>query len=118
MKFIRDLWRGDVPLVWTYWGFGVVVTLVFVGLFAIVGNNLSGFDRSAALIATVIALFVFAIVYTVFVWIAIWRSASKYTGRRMWRILAKTVVVLGVLGTISKLGKLAEPAKFMGSLAF
>ena len=27
MKFIRDLWHGDVPLVWTYWGFGVVVTL-------------------------------------------------------------------------------------------
>src|ERR1051325_5605023 len=115
MKFIRDLWRGDVPLVWTYWGFGVVVTIMLVGLFAVVENNLSRFDRSAALMTTVIALFVFAMVYTVFVWIAIWRSANHYAGWHGWRILAKVAVVLGILSSLGSLAKLAEPARFDNS---
>src|SRR5436190_22838249 len=109
MKFIRDLWHGDVPLVWTYWGFGVVVTLIFVGLFAVVEYNLSRFGTSAAVMATVIALVVFAIVYTVFVWVAIWRSANKYAGWRGWRIIAKVAVVLGILSSLGSLAKLAEP---------
>ena len=41
------------------------------------------------------------IIYKIVVFIAIWNSASKYTGSKIWAILAKIMVVLGFLSTLA-----------------
>lgn len=67
MALIRDLWRGDVPLVKTYWLFGVVAGIFFRIAFA----------------------------YGVFISFATWKSANKYRGQQRYAILAKVAVIWG-----------------------
>src|SRR5262249_47567481 len=106
MKLIKDLWRGDVPLVSTYWGYGVGVGLgIQVSFFVIA---IAALHHAAAFAAAVIGVVVVGLGHHVFMLGAIWRSASKYTGRPIWRILAKTAVVLGVLSIPGALADLAK----------
>ena len=47
-------------------------------------------------------ILIIAIVYKIVVFIATWNSASKYTGSKIWAILAKIMVGLGVLSSIAQ----------------
>jgi hypothetical protein len=85
-----NLWRGNYTLVKTYWLFGIVGGLA-LGL--AVGVLL------AITTSVVLALFGIATLWAwqVFVSVAIWRSAGKYTGARIWKILARIALVLSFL---------------------
>lgn len=47
-----------------------------------------------------IGLYLLMNVYAGFAYVGLWRAATKYTGRKLWAILAKIYIVLGVLGFI------------------
>jgi hypothetical protein len=40
------------------------------------------------------------LVYYAFIMVAIWRSAGRYQGRRIWMTLARVSVILGVVFTL------------------
>ncbi len=99
MDLIRDLWRGDVPLVKTYWLFGVVAGIFFNISFTYIEF------QSAAFSAGLGAIFVFGFVvfyfaYTAFISFGIWRSANKYQGLQRYAIFAKFTVILGLISLI------------------
>jgi len=48
---------------------------------------------------------ILGLIYFVPVWIAIWNSATQYTGFKLWSILAKTAVILGILVAIGRFVK-------------
>lgn len=102
MDLIRDLWRGDVPLVKTYWLFGVLPGIFFNFAFAYIEYQSSVFPTVLGLIF-VLGLVVFVFTYSVFISLAIWRSANKYQGLQRYAILAKVAVILGVMGLIKAL---------------
>ncbi|MBC15769.1 membrane protein of unknown function [Pseudodesulfovibrio profundus] len=96
MNFLRQLWRGEVALVKTYWIFGVLASFLLNGIVLLLSRSLAG-------TGAIWPMFVFwfiSIIYTLFIAVAIWRSADKYTGRKVWAILAKIMVVLSVLQTV------------------
>jgi hypothetical protein len=73
-----------VPLFITYWGWGVLANVVWgvVGAFA-----------AAARMPLLFMIVVFLnLAYAVFVSIAIWRSAGRYSGKRIWAELARISV--------------------------
>lgn len=87
---IGNLWLGNYTLVKTYWLFGILgglaVALVYVVLLA-------------ATKSPVVALLGFLAIWgwQVFISVAIWRSAGKYAGSAIWKVLARLAVVVGVL---------------------
>lgn len=107
---LARLWRGDIPLWKSYWLYGslagiilnVIVTLT-VYQTAYYAENFSKFD----LYLISYLLIVITILYSVIVFVAIWRSANKYRAlypeKRGWATLAQVAVVLGGLSLIGSL---------------
>ncbi len=77
--------RGDAGLALTYWLYGVVGTSVLAMLVRHLG--------STPALAVVV-------VYTILVWIGVWNAASRYEGKKIWRWLAKTMVVLAIVAMV------------------
>lgn len=91
--FFKKLSDGDFGLVKTYWLYGVLVSIV--GNILMQGAALSG---SKALI---IVLLLVMIVYAVFQLTGVWNASNRYTGLKIWAILAKIAVIVGVLSLLS-----------------
>lgn len=96
------LFRGDVSLPVTYWVFSVLIGGVFLGIvLGVIEFNYAKIAMTEYGPWLVQAFYWFAIAYTVFMFIAIWRSAGKYRGWALWKWLARIVVLLGVLFLIA-----------------
>jgi hypothetical protein len=87
-----SLWRGDVPLWRVYWVCGVLTNflwLVVIALAAATNIQLLEF-----------VLVVLNVIYSLFIMVAIWRSAGRYAGNRIWGDLARVSVALGLLRAV------------------
>lgn len=92
-SFLSNLIKGEIALWKTYWLFGVIGNIIATILI----NIFAQFSEALFLMILIIA-----IVYKIVVFIATWNSASKYTGSKIWAILAKIMVGLGVLSSIAQ----------------
>lgn len=97
-NFVVRLFKGDVSLPITYWVFGVLIGSIGSGvaLSAIESNfaQLSMSENGVLLIYTFIGGFG---TYSLFILVAIWRSANKYEGSSIWSYLAKFAVILNLV---------------------
>lgn len=84
--FFRKLANGDFGLPKTYWIYGVLVGIV-------AGNILNLVEPLGPFL---ILMFAYT-AYSVTVLIGIWRAANRYTGRKLWAVLAKIAVVINVI---------------------
>ena len=100
MKLIKDLWHGDVPLVMTYWVYGIIFgniagySILYLMDGAIVNDMISG----------VLILYIVFIALLVHILVSIWRSSSNYISTKksegnsaFWGYAAKVMVALAVL---------------------
>lgn len=86
-NLIVRLWRGDVPLRITYWIAGVLGGLV--------GTILASLAILSGSLLLQLLAFVLLAGHYVFILVAIWRSAGKYAGNRLWAHLARISLVVG-----------------------
>ncbi len=99
-SYVKRLWMGEVPLATTYWGWGVGLNILLAILIVVLAI-LARVVRGVALFMPLyVAYYYFKIAYTVFIMIAIWRSAGRYTGPRTWAVLARVAVILGAVGSV------------------
>lgn len=87
--FFSKLISGDYGLPKTYWLFGVLGNLMFIVPIALAAATKSMPILVLALLASV--------VYSLIVAVGIWRAADKYLGQKVWAVLAKIAVILGIL---------------------
>jgi len=110
MNLIKELWNGDKPLVVTYWLYGILPSMVFhiidvivelnyVKLFTAYGESLNYF---------IYCYLIIGFLYSIFIFVAIWRSAEKYTGNGIWSALAKFAVILGIFSLTMQAKQLYE----------
>jgi hypothetical protein len=92
MAFLRAAWAGRVRLWITYWILGVAGNMSFVAVLAILG--LSTGDRLKVLM---ILVWLASLAWFVFVFGAIWRAAGAYEGPRIWAVLARAGVLVGIV---------------------
>ena len=93
-NFFVKFWNGDLSLPMSYWGVGVGVGLAFgftVGILLAILNMSED------------AMWGFIIPFQVYTVVGIWRSADRYKGKKIWAILAKIAVVLGVLSNLASM---------------
>lgn len=103
MNLIRALWRGNIPLAKTYWLYGFLV-LLLLNLPLII---IETYPPNPSTLATVLvgANTLIILIYCVFILVAVWRSASNYTGYKYWAGLAKFWVIMVLLRTAADIGK-------------
>jgi hypothetical protein len=86
----RRVWRGEVPLAQVFWRWailgGVIVNALTTFLFLV----LMAADQ--ATVAFVIHLL--AVPYNAGAAFAVWKSADRYSGDRLWADLARLIVIV------------------------
>lgn len=92
IKFYQEFIKGNFGLAITYWMFGVAVTIMFTLAYKAVPS-----DTVAYAIAVVFIIYLFALL------VAIWNAAEKYSGPKVWAVLALLIVFVGLLRNISTL---------------
>ncbi len=88
--YFRRLLAGDVALAEAYWIWGVGMGLLF--------TVLAGAAEHHPFVLAVLELL--ALIVGIVAWVAVWQSAGKYAGPRIWAVLARLSVVLGILRTL------------------
>jgi len=101
-NFLGRLWHGEVSLGVTYWVFGALVGNLIAFLFYSLAADQTELPEALASASP-------AIVYSVFICVAIVRSARRYRARhptKRGRILAGLAQVLAVMGTLSTISRI------------
>ena len=107
-NFFVRMFRGDVGLALTFWVFGIVIAVLLsvvaiVAMIAVIGAILVYVAENpdtavgSAKLLYYSSSFIFLggfIAYCVFTYIAIWRSARKYAGFKLWKFLAQVYVAV------------------------
>jgi hypothetical protein len=88
---LRKLWAGEIPLAVAFWEYTVVYGFVAnlvatLGFFAAVAAEAPD--------ALAILIFLLPVPYNLLVLVAVWRSADRHPGSRMWAELARAAAVL------------------------
>ena len=95
-SFLIKLFKGDIRLVSTFWIFGCLVP--FLLKFAILISEKyiikNTYPEFSIFSLKFFPWFMFG--YILFISIAIWKSAGKYTGNPEWKILARLVVCINI----------------------
>jgi hypothetical protein len=106
MKWVGQLWRGEIALRRAFWKFGVLVpvmlvvafmlsfwaVLFFMSFFLFAGPGAPGWLNGAPFVP--LAMMVFVLAYQVVACVGVWRSAKRYSGKVIYSILARGVLAL------------------------
>lgn len=107
-SYFRRHWRGELSLPRSYWINGVLIFGVGCNLMlALTVTFTIMLFRQQDDIGAPIVLLLIALELAAYVWalVGTWRSAGRYRGSRVWPILARIAMCLGVLITIGNVGK-------------
>lgn len=98
MGTIKKLWKGNLSLFLTFWLFGIAIFIIFRLLFYYINQNYIEFTSKFGSYPLYFLSSV-SLIYSLFIWVAIWRSSDKYKGSQYLAAAAKLVVILGALHT-------------------
>jgi len=99
-------WRGDYSLARSYWVNGVVIFHIGINMLLLVLLSIAlAVFRGKVALVLIVGLGEVALLCAAYVWalVGIWRSARKSQGSRIWSILARVAIILGVLISIGNL---------------
>ena len=98
-SFISQLWRGDIPLVKTFWLFWLLPAVTFP-----IFQELLTFTIAPVFgILYVFIHITLSIGFTIYQIICIkglWSSATRYEGKKVWAIATKTFIIIGITLTV------------------
>lgn len=114
MSILVKLFKGEYSLGKSYWLFGnVIPAILFLVIFAVILlesedpiNKIINQDFAPESLLTSIIVLVLSILTLIYILISvvgIWRSAGKYSGKKIWPILAKVTILIGVLLNIKSI---------------
>ena len=95
-SFLDDIthnyFKGDVPLIISFWGIYVFAwNVVFVLIFTLILARM-GFELRILQLISVPIIIMLAI--------GVWNSAGKYKGKKIWSVLAKVVVAIQCIAAV------------------
>ncbi len=90
-NFFVKFWNGDISLAMSYWGVGLGLGILFGFSVGIITITL-GMSEDA--------MWGFIIPFQIFTVVGIWRSSDKYNGKKIWAVLAKISVIIGIISNL------------------
>ena len=85
--------KGDVPLKISFWGIYIFGWNIVVGLSLSLILSRMGFEANT--------IHIVAGPITVLLAVGVWNSAGKYKGKKIWSVLARIVVAIQSIGSIT-----------------
>lgn len=100
-EFFRKLFKGEIALNIVFWIYFVLITFVLNSYIELDLEN-THYQLTFNKQETLLNLFLFSILflYTIFIFIAVIRSANKYTGSKVFSFFAKVLVTLNLIITL------------------
>lgn len=95
-SYFRKLLNGELPLSITFWIWFVFLTLV-LSVFTEVNFAHIDEDKSSLSVKLDFLFYILTFVYTVFIFIAVIRSANKYKGSKLFSSSAKVLVTVNLI---------------------
>ena len=93
--FIR-LFRGEIPLPMTYWVWFFFASLVILIASSFYFDSLP-IELTSKQRYISLSIAIFSILYSIFILIAVWRSATNHDGSKFWANVAKIIVIINVI---------------------
>ena len=93
-NFFVRFWNGQISLPMSYWGVGIGLGIVYGFIIAIITIGLGMSDD---------AMWGFIIPFQIYTVVGIWRSSDRYKGPKFWAILAKIMIIIGIISNFSSL---------------
>jgi len=93
-NFFVRFWNGKLSLPMSYWGVGVGLGIVFgfiIGIFI----GILGMSEDA--------MWGFLIPFQIYTVVGVWRSSNNYKGPKFWAILAKVMIVIGIISNFGQM---------------
>jgi hypothetical protein len=90
-RAVGRLWTGEITLARTFWSYAMIGGTALNVVATCLALALVVIDAPAVVAASVFAL---PIPYNVLVLVAVWRSADRYEGPRLWADLARAAIVV------------------------
>ena len=94
-SYFRKLVKGNLPLSITYWIWFVFVTILiryFINTdFTQINPHRTNFEEMVSLL-----IYFFTIIYSIFIFVAVLKSAHNYIGSKVWSFLAKVIVTMNL----------------------
>lgn len=95
--FLARLFRGEYPLAKTFWLYYIIGSVLLL----VLGEGLAAMFRGSVLGSiSYLVLGIVQMLWGIVCMVGVWRSAGRYTGSRVWPVLAKVYVVLNIVGAI------------------
>ncbi len=91
-NYIIRLFRGDISLKITFWIWFIIINIVLSKSIEFLFNKQTIKELNISSYLVIIISIIYSL-YLLFVFIAIWRSSTKYNGPKLWSILSKIVVI-------------------------
>ena len=94
-SYFKKLIKGQINLVISFWIWFVFVTLT-INIF--IDNNFNQIDyqRTTNEQTASIIIYFFTFIYSIFIFIAIYRSANNYLGNNIWPFLSKVIITVNL----------------------
>ncbi len=93
-NFFVRFWNGKLSLPMSYWGVGIGLGIVYGFLVGIITFGLGMSDD---------AMWGFIIPFQIYTVVGIWRSSDRYKGPKFWAILAKIMIIIGIISNFASL---------------
>lgn len=101
-------WRGDISLPRSYWINGGLIFGLGCNFFFMIGVTIAIFAlASIPALAVTVAVGEIALNIAAYVWalVGTWRAAKKYQGPKVWSILARIGMSLGIVISVGNLAR-------------
>lgn len=96
-SFLGRLFRGEIPLVKTFWLYYILGSVLLL----VLGEGLASLFHGSSLgVMSYLVLGIVQMLWTIVCLFGVWRAAGRYPGSRVWSVLARIYVVLNVAGAI------------------
>ena len=106
-SYFRKLIKGEIDLSITFWIWFVFANLLLNVFFGFnIGEDSFEITESDKIID--FSLYSLRIIYTIFIFIAVIRSANKYLGSKIWSFMAKVMVTVNLMFSLFALNDLAR----------
>jgi hypothetical protein len=114
MKWIGQLWRGEINLGKAFWMFGLLIPIVLsiavkflsrVLMLFMLYLGFSGPSTPGGLLTgtfiVIVAMAALSLAYQMLAFVGIWRSAERYTGKLIYSVLARGAIALYLAAIVS-----------------
>lgn len=99
-SYLYRVFKGEISLFQTFWIWFITITLLIELFFenTYINEKISHSQYANVLDLT---LFFISFFYSIFIFLAIFRSANNYLGKKLWSLLAKILVTVNLIFTLS-----------------